>query len=82
MTDDKLTAPAVAALLGIAIDTWWGYVTRAERERSAGRDRPSLAPRPDGREPLSNRAYWHRSTILAWHRNRPGQGARTDLKGQ
>jgi hypothetical protein len=79
MTDERLSAAAVARRLGIAVDTWRAYVTRAEAERRAGRDRPNLAPAPDGVDAVFGRRWWWASTVDGWVRSRPGAGARTDL---
>ena len=79
--DERLTARAAAERLGIKPDTWWSYVNRAAYEREVGRDRPNLAPPPDGREELSGTPWWWASTIDAWKANRPGRGARTDRAG-
>ncbi|EKT82152.1 transcriptional regulator (plasmid) [Rhodococcus opacus] len=52
----------------MAIGTFRGYVTRGH------------APAPVekiGRTPL-----WKRSEIIEWAHNRPGQGARTDIRGR
>ena len=76
---EPMSAPAVAHLLGVAPDTWWGYVTRARRERAAGRDRPGLAPAEDGREKISNRPYWLPETIARYKLSRVGSGTRLDL---
>jgi hypothetical protein len=76
---ERLTASAVAKRLGIAIDTWRAYVTRAEMERRAGRDRPNLAPPPDGVDEVFGQRWWYDSTIDEWLPRRPGRGARTDL---
>ena len=79
VNDRKLLGPDVAEYLGIDPDTWRSYVNRAKYEREAGRDRPNLAPAPDGYEELSGRPWWWQSTIDAWNAIRPGRGARTDL---
>jgi len=76
---ERLTASTIAARLDIKLDTFWAYVTKGKRERAAGRDRPGLAPPPDGYEELSGRPWWYASTIDRWNANRPGHGARTDL---
>jgi hypothetical protein len=68
MTDDQLTARQVAAMAGIEPGTLRKYVTLG------------LAPAPDGQ--LGTQNWWHRSTVEHWLRNRPGRGARTDLKGK
>ena len=64
MEDERLTAAAVAAFLGIKPDTWYAYVTRRH------------APEPDGR--FGRTLWWWKSTIVAWDQSRPGPGARTD----
>jgi len=74
----RLTATTAAERLGIKLDTFWAYVTRARKEREAGRDRPGLAPPPDGHEELSGKPWWFASTIDRWNAVRPGRGARTD----
>lgn len=54
------------------LDTWWGYVGKGKKERAVGRDRPSLAPAPDGY--VGRSAYWWPETIARYVLNRPGRG--------
>jgi len=58
--DEKLSAPAAARRVNIALKTWWAYVLR------------DAAPPPDGREEVSNRAWWWASTVDRWQQTRPG----------
>lgn len=72
-TDDPLlTVSEVAALIGWRPDSWRSEVNR-------GKAPP--ADDPDEGRPASRRMpRWRRSTVEAWRKTRPGQGARTDLK--
>lgn len=68
MTDDQLTGRQAAEIWGIAYSTWRDYV-------AVGR-----APRADGRFGSTN--WWWRSTVEEALKDRPGQGARTDIQQQ
>ncbi len=68
MTDQRLGARAAAEYLGISPGTWRSYVARGQ------------APKPDGIDEGFGRAYWLTSKLKEWQDNRPGPGARTDLK--
>lgn len=74
----RLTASEAAERAGVATSTWRAYVARARQERAAGRDRPNLAPEPDGHYDART-PWWYATTVDAWNRHRPGAGARTDL---
>ncbi|OHV20988.1 MarR family transcriptional regulator [Parafrankia soli] len=68
MEDDPLIGYAeISGLAGIKASTLRGY-------RAQGR-----LPEPDNTE-VSDRPRWRTSTITAWLANRPGRGARTDLR--
>lgn len=61
-----------ARYVGVSVNTWRPYVARNQ------------APRPDRREIQGGHAVpvWKRSTLDKWKANRPGPGARTDLRGK
>lgn len=63
---DLLTVAEAASLAGVRPDTWTSYVSRGQ------------APAPDGR--LGSKPWWHRATVEQWIAERPGMGARTDLR--
>jgi len=63
VTNRKLTAPQAARRIRVQLRTWWAYVSRSQ------------APPPDGREEVSNRAWWYTSTVDQWMATRPGRGA-------
>jgi len=65
---DRLSYRRAAALVGVKPKTWLAYVARKK------------APPPDGKDPEFGRNFWFRSTILKYMRERPRQGARTDLR--
>lgn len=76
---DIMTSPqlldlkAVAELVGVSYRTIRNYHQVAERRRREKDVHAGDLPEPDdtfGRSPV-----WKRSTILAWQRHRPGQGA-------
>jgi hypothetical protein len=66
----RLGAKAAAAHVGIGYSTW-----RSLRARGK-------APEPDGIDGAFGQPYWLPSTLNKWMAARPGQGARTDLKGK
>jgi hypothetical protein len=67
MTPDvQLSSREAAAIWGIAPSTWRAYVA------------DGLAPQPDGR--FGSQNWWWRSTVVEALADRPGQGARSDLK--
>lgn len=74
---ERLGSGQVAARLGVTQATLRGYLCRARRERAADRDRFSLLPEPDGRQPDGS-WWWYPATVDAWVAVRPGPGARTD----
>lgn len=65
----KLRVTEAAARAGVADSTWRAYVAREQA--------PAADGQYDGRTP-----YWFESTVDAWIAARPGQGTRTDLKGE
>lgn len=66
---ERWTTKQVAAYLGIEPDTYPRY-----REEQG-------APGPVGREPgRSGQNVYDADEVRAWHANRPGRGARTDLR--
>lgn len=70
---DYLTLAQVAAELGWTITTARSEHRDASRRRRSRQSRPGDLPAPDhryGRTPV-----WHRQTIAAWRRQRPGRGA-------
>ena len=56
--DVKLSAPAAAERAKVLLNTWWAYVSRGQ------------APAPDGRDEVSNRAWWWASTVDRWMESR------------
>ena len=56
-SDERLTVPQVAALLGVTTSTWRAYVTRGQ------------APEPDGRHSVRV-PWWWRSRIEQWQASR------------
>ncbi len=66
-TDDLLTGPQVAALLGIADVTWRAYVSRGQAPPADDPDEGN--PNPNRRSPR-----WQRSTIETWREARPRKG--------
>lgn len=79
--DNRLYAEQVAHLLGIQSATWRGRVSRANAERAAGRDRPGLAPDPDGHIPDGShvRPWWRPETIRAYQNQRVPRGSRSHI---
>jgi hypothetical protein len=65
--DDLLTNGQAARVYGVQPDTWRKMVQRGQ------------APNPDGREPLSDRPYWRRETVVKARDAKPGHGFRSDL---
>lgn len=65
---ERLSVAAAAALAGVRIGTWRAYVWRNQ------------APPPDGKDEVFGRLYWLRETVECWLAERPGRGARTDLR--
>lgn len=76
---DRLTSPLFARYLGVLLDTFESYRSRARKERAEDRDRVGLVPEPDGREPLSGTAWWLGSTAKKFKKGRPGQGSRSHI---
>jgi hypothetical protein len=72
----KLTVAEVAARLGITPSAWRGYVSRAKRERAAGKVRPSQAPAADGQYD-ERTPWWWEATIAEYQKARRGQGWRS-----
>ena len=68
MTVQYLGAAEVAARVGVAPSTISSYAARGQM------------PEPDVR--IGPIAGWSSETIDAWAGNRPGRGARTDLKAK
>jgi hypothetical protein len=68
----RLNATDVASKIGVTTSTWRAYVARQH-------PRGNPAPKPDGREELSNAPFWYVSTIESWMARRTGPGKRTDL---
>ncbi|MBP6526573.1 MAG: helix-turn-helix domain-containing protein [Dermatophilaceae bacterium] len=67
MSDGPLTVAQVAEYLGLSVRT-------VETYRADGRlPKPTMV----GRTPT-----WTRAQIDQWQANRPGRGARTDLRGR
>lgn len=64
---DRYGSHRAAAYVGEKPKTWTSYVSRRQ------------APQPDGYDQGLGRNYWLKATLDAWLKNRPGQGARTDL---
>jgi predicted DNA-binding transcriptional regulator AlpA len=58
----------IAERAGVKPQTWTGYVNRGH------------APQAGRRSPETGRREWLESVIDAWLRERPGAGARTDLR--
>jgi len=56
-SDERLTVPQVAALLGVTTSTWRAYVARGQ------------APAADGRHSVRV-PWWWRSTIEEWRAKR------------
>lgn len=63
---DRLTGPQAAAQVGVDPVTWRAYVSRGQ------------APQPDGRDPGTDRPWWHRKTVTAWQESRRGLAWRAD----
>jgi len=68
MSQERWTAKQCAEHVGITTSTWRDYVA----------DHRAPAP-PPGYDPLTGRKTWDATAVQAWHSQRPGQGARTDL---
>lgn len=71
--DDEIKGNEQAArYVGVSVNTWRPYVARGQ------------APAPDRREIQGGHAIpvWKRSTLDHFKANRPGPGARTDLKAK
>lgn len=67
-----LTLAEIAAELGWSIKTARWLHWQANSRRRNGQSRPGDLPAPDhryGRTPV-----WHRQTIAAWRKQRPGPG--------
>ncbi len=66
MAERKLYRADVAALIGVQVDTLNRYhlPVRDGTDIEAGKARP----------------WWWQSTIVEWESQRPGRGARTDLR--
>ncbi|MEU8158086.1 hypothetical protein AB0B94_30905 [Micromonospora sp. NPDC048986] len=71
----KLTVPQVAERLGISPPTWRGYVSKAKKEREAGKVLPSHAPEADGKYD-DRTPWWWEATIAEYEESRRGQGWR------
>lgn len=63
---EVLTAAECATIAGCAQSTWRAYVARSQ------------APKPTHRVGHSN--LWDAAEVRAWAADRPGMGARTDLR--
>jgi len=67
-TPETLTAPQVAARLGVKPDTWHGWVSRQR------------APQPDGRHDRRT-PYWYATTVDAWREQHPARIVASRLEG-
>ena len=65
---DQLSATQAADVWGVTPSTWRAYVARG------------WAPKPDGQ--FGSQNWWWRETVVGALRDRPGQGARTDIQQQ
>lgn len=63
----RLGSKAAAEYLGLGYSTWRGLLSRGK------------GPKPDGVDESFGKDYWLPSSLDKWKKNRPGQGARTDL---
>lgn len=69
---DLITTEQAAQLAGITPSTWRYYLSR---RRSLGRGEIPLPAEYHGRT-----AMYERAAVVAWTHNRPGRGARSDLR--
>lgn len=69
----EIDSAACAAITGLTRETWTAYV-RARRPKHSP---PPLPVRTIGRTPV-----WHEDSVRAWSANRPGRGARLDLRAE
>lgn len=72
---DRLYSHQAADHLGIATATWRRYCSKSPKRRRQ-------APPADGvdNDRGHARPWWYRQTLDDWQRDRPGRGARTDLR--
>lgn len=68
MAKETWTATECAEFCGLARDTWTSYVSRGQ------------APKPLPGFDEQRQRRWSAELVREWQANRPGPGARTDLK--
>lgn len=66
--DVYVSAKEAASIAGVERDTFTSYVSRGQ------------APAPSFR--IGTIKFWRLKTLREWMRKRPGEGARTDLRGK
>lgn len=76
-TRERWDADQCAKYLRIKVSTWWKYQSKNESREPAMRIYPEPLPR---RDPVTGKKMWDAEQVREFGRNRPGRGARTDLK--
>lgn len=75
---ERWDARQCADHLGIAVSTWWKYVSADEKREPAKRHLPARCPTVD---PKTGNVRWFADEVRQYATDRPGRGYRTDKHG-